>query len=67
MTYKLVNDYETGNLCSIKHTDSNGNISLIPIDDANRHYQEYLSWVAEGNTAQPAAYLDTLKTLIYNK
>tara|TARA_B100000378_G_C17799444_1_gene326847 strand:+ start:365 stop:532 length:168 start_codon:yes stop_codon:yes gene_type:complete len=54
MTYKLVNDYETGNLCSIKHTDSNGNISLIPIDDANRHYQEYLSWVAEGNTAQPA-------------
>ena len=45
MTYKLVNDYERGNLCSIKHTDSNGNISLIPIDDANRHYQEYLEYI----------------------
>jgi len=54
MTYKLVNDYDFGNLCSIKYTDSNGNVLLIPIDDANRHYQEYLSWVAEGNTAQPA-------------
>ena len=54
MTYKLVNYYETGELCSIKYTDSNGNVLHIPIDDANRHYQEYLSWVAEGNTVQPA-------------
>ena len=54
MTYKLVNDYDFGNLCSIKYTDSNGNVLLIPIDDENRHYQEYLSWVAEGNTADPA-------------
>mgnify|MGYP001218043636 FL=1 len=54
MTYKLVNYYETGELCSIKYTDSNGNVLHIPIDDANRHYQEYLSWVAEGNTADPA-------------
>ena len=57
MTYKLVNDYDFGNLCSIKYTDSNGNVLLIPIDDANRHYQEYLSWVAEGNTADPADYM----------
>lgn len=21
----------------------------IPVDDSNRHYQEYLAWVAEGN------------------
>jgi len=26
----------------------------IPKDEANRHYQEYLEWVAEGNTAEAA-------------
>ena len=26
----------------------------IPLDSANIQYQEYLKWVAEGNTPQPA-------------
>ena len=26
----------------------------IPKDEANRHYQEYLEWIAEGNTAEAA-------------
>jgi len=26
----------------------------IPVSEGNRHYQEYLEWVAEGNTAEEA-------------
>ena len=28
--------------------------AAIPIDEANTDYQEYLEWVAKGNTPDPA-------------
>ena len=51
--YKLYNSHLTGNLDGIKKQD--GNVTLcIPLDEANTDYQEYLKWVAEGNTAEAA-------------
>ena len=38
----------------VRLTDSNGHVKLIPFDEANTDYQEYLKWVAEGNTPEAA-------------
>jgi hypothetical protein len=52
MIYKLVN-YQ-GKLDSIQLIKDNGEFWSIPINEANTDYQEYLQWVAEGNTPEPA-------------
>jgi hypothetical protein len=35
----------------IRVANDDGSVTWIPIEPANRRYQEYLEWVEEGNTA----------------
>jgi hypothetical protein len=53
ITYKKSND-ENGNLCSILMKEDGQVTWSIPLEVGNRHYDEYLEWVAEGNTAEAA-------------
>ena len=53
--YKLLKN-STGTW-GVKYTEENNEDSsggLIPFDEDNKDYQEYLEWVAEGNKADPA-------------
>ena len=60
LKYKLVNHpagvIETGLSGILRTVDVYGitDNSFIPLDNANIDYQEYLLWVAEGNTAEAA-------------
>jgi hypothetical protein len=49
MTYKLVNKLDGGQ--AIRRLTDN---AFIPQAPGNRDYQEYLEWLAEGNTPEPA-------------
>ena len=48
----LINDIH-GNQTMVKVV-TNDNQYWIPLDPANINYQEYLEWVAEGNTPEEA-------------
>ena len=52
MTYKFLGKDEDGNDLKVILRTTDG--ASIPFDEANRDYQEYLAWVAEGNTAEAA-------------
>jgi len=49
MIYKLWESF-TGAKAIIRLSDN----AFIPFDENNTDYQQYLKWVAEGNTPQPA-------------
>jgi len=50
---KLVKNEFTNKVSQVDLTIDNVTYN-VPFDEGNRHYQAYLEWVAEGNTAEAA-------------
>tara|TARA_R100000353_G_scaffold114267_2_gene81793 strand:+ start:361 stop:543 length:183 start_codon:yes stop_codon:yes gene_type:complete len=51
--YKKYNDCITGVFCGLMKMEGTVK-TCIPLDEDNTDYQEYLAWVAQGNTAEAA-------------
>ena len=53
--YKLIKVFNFDVTTSLSVTDTESSpIKNIPFDEGNMDYQNYLEWVAAGNTADPA-------------
>ena len=48
--YKLLNNENNQPTWIIRLSDN----AIVPTDPANKDYQEYLAWLAEGNTPEEA-------------
>ena len=53
MSYKYIKSHDTNQVIAdqIRRKSDNAN---IPFDEGNKDYQEYLEWVAAGNTPEAA-------------
>jgi len=51
--YKFITDPISKKVNGVK-TETSSQVKLIPLNEANTDYQDYLAWVAEGNTAEAA-------------
>tara|TARA_R100000234_G_C4858288_1_gene118107 strand:- start:291 stop:452 length:162 start_codon:yes stop_codon:yes gene_type:complete len=52
MSYKLTKNIITGATDEVILRIADN--AFIPCDEGNKDYQDYLTWVAEGNTAEAA-------------
>ena len=54
MNYKFFKFPDGTQAEAVERTTSDGLVSTVPFDVANADYQEYLAWVADGNTTEAA-------------